>query len=175
MASRHLKNKKNVHDKLSAMCAATDLNSAAALFYAGNATCNAFHPVNDLSGRDAIVDNLWRPIRNAIPDVERRDSILIAGEYEGNDIVSMMGHYQGTFAKPLFDIPATHGNVHVRYGEVHVVVDGYITKSYVLIDLLDLMHQAGCWPIADLSLQAPGISSRYRQLNSAERQLHTRS
>lgn len=125
-----------------------DMKSVAASIYADDARCNAFHPVNELSGRDAIVDSLWRPIRDALPDVERRDSILIAGEYNGKNVVSTMGHYQGTYSNPLFDIPATHGNVHIRYSEVHEIAEGRIQQSYVLIDLLDLMRQAGCWPIA---------------------------
>lgn len=151
----HIENKKNVHHKLMQLCTAADLDSAAASIYADDARCNAFQPVNELSGRDAIVENLWRPIRNALPDVERCDSILIAGEYEGNNIVSMMGHYQGTFSSTLFDIPPTHEKVHIRYCEIHVCVDGRITESYVLVDMLDLMHQAGCWPIAP-SLGAEG-------------------
>jgi len=151
----HVENKKSVHDGLMEMCVAADLESAAASIYADDAICNAFHPVNELSGRENIVESLWRHIRNSLPDVERRDSILLAGEYNGNDIVSMTGHYQGTFSNALFDIPATHGNVHVRYCEVHEVVDHRITQSYVLVDLLDLMRQADCWPIAP-SLGAEG-------------------
>ncbi len=148
MPNKHVENKNNVHHKLMGLCTATDINSASMSLYADDAIGNAFHPVNELSGREAIVENLWRPIRNALPDVERRDSILIAGEYDGKNMVSMMGHYQGTFARPLFDIPPTHGNVHLRYGEVHVIEAGRIKQSYVLVDLLDLMYQAGCWPIA---------------------------
>ncbi|MDH3747600.1 MAG: ester cyclase [Gammaproteobacteria bacterium] len=155
MSNQHVENKKDVHYKLMELCAATDLDSAAASIYADDAICNAFHPVNGLSGRDSIVENLWRPVRDALPDVERHDSILIAGEYKGNDIVSMMGHYQGTFSNALFDIPATHENVQLRYCEVHEIVDGRISQSYVLVDLLDLMRQAGCWPIAP-SLGAEG-------------------
>ena len=155
LENRHIENKQAVHHKLMELCSTTDLKAVAASIYAEDACCSAFHPVNELSGRDAILDGLWRPIRNALPDVERRDSILIAGEYNGNDIVSIMGHYQGTFSNTLFEIPATHGNVHIRYCEVHFCVAGRITQSYVLIDLLDVMRQAGCWPIAP-SLGAEG-------------------
>ncbi len=148
MRDLHIENKKTVHRELMKLCAAADPDSAAASIYAEDAVCNAFHPVDVLSGRDAIVARLWRPIRDAMPDVERRDSILIAGEYEGRNTVSMTGHYQGIFSKPLFDIPPTRGSVHLRYAEIHEVSAGRITHSYVWVDLLDLMRKAGCWPIA---------------------------
>ena len=36
----------------------------------------------------------------------------------------------------------------VRFGEGHCVVEGKIVTSYVIVDFLDLMRQAGFWPIA---------------------------
>ena len=53
-------------------------------------------------------------------------------------------------------MPATHGVVHLRYGEVHRYVDGRIAHTYALIDLLDLMRQAGVWPLPP-SLGAEGM------------------
>ena len=151
----HADNKRAVHERLKALCRAADPAAAAASVYAPDAECHAFHPVNDLSGRGAIVTHLWQPLQTALPDLERRDSIVIAGTSLGSDSVSVMGHFQGTFAAPLFDIPPTGGVVHLRYGEVHELRDGLIVRSYVILDLLDLMRQAGCWPIAP-SLGAEG-------------------
>ena len=70
MPDLHIENKKGIHRKLMGLCAAVDLDSAAASVYTDDARCNAFHPVNEIAGRDTIVENLWRPIRNALPDVE---------------------------------------------------------------------------------------------------------
>ncbi len=59
-----------------------------------------------------------------------------------------LGHYVGTFAREWLDIPATDGVVAVRFAEGHEVRDGRIARSYIFVDWLDLMRQAGYWPIA---------------------------
>lgn len=156
VTNRHAENKRRLHGKLREVCSSADPESAARQLYTDAATCRAFHPVNDVTGPEAIVECLWRPILDALPGVERRDSILVAGKSGDGDAVAIMGHYQGVFSEPLFGIPPTRGNVHVRYGEVHFVADRRVTKSFVIVDLLDLMRQADCWPIAP-SLGAEGM------------------
>lgn len=151
-------NKKTIYEKLVSLSEASEdaLESVARSVYLDDAGCRAFHPVNDLTGPAEIAGKLWRPLRKALPDLERRDSVLVSGEFEGEHFVAMIGHLQGTFAEPLFDIPATSGVVHIRYGEIHKVDDGMISKTYVIADMLDLMRQAGCWPIAP-SVGAEGM------------------
>jgi len=153
----HEANKRSIHARLNALCdgGSAELEATAARLYADDATVNAFHPVNDLAGRGQIVESLWRPLLNAFPDAERREEILIAGEYEGRNMVAVMGHFQGTFTEPLFDIPPTHGVAYLRCCEIHVIEDDRIAHSWVLYDMLDLMRQAGVWPIAQ-SLGAEG-------------------
>lgn len=142
-ANVHRDNKRAVFEGMRQVCAGENAN-----VYANDAKCHAYHPVNDLDGRDNIVSGLWDPLRTALPDIERRDSIVIAGEFDGQQIVACQGHLQGTFSKPLHDIPPTHGVVTIRYGEVHYLDNGVINRSWVLADMLDLMWQADCWPIA---------------------------
>lgn len=132
-----------------------DLNDTVAAAYSGDARLFAFHPVNEHEGSAAIADAMWRPIRDSFPDLERRDQIVIAGEYDGRDFVCTMGKLLGTFQNDLHDIPANHGAAKLRYGEVHEIEDGLIVESHVIIDVLDLMHQVGCWPISP-SLGAEG-------------------
>ncbi len=45
--------------------------------------------------------------------------------------------------------------MNLRCCEINQLVDDRIVESYVLIDVLDLMHQADCWPISK-SLGAEG-------------------
>jgi predicted ester cyclase len=153
----HEANKRSIHSQLNALCdgGIDNLSSHAAELYADDATCNAFHPVNDLEGREEIAESLWKPLLHAFPDAERRAEVLIAGDYQGRNMVSIMGHIQGTFSNALFDIPPTHGVAYLRCCEIHVVEGGHISHSWVLYDMLDLMRQAGCWPIAQ-SLGAEG-------------------
>jgi predicted ester cyclase len=133
--------------------------------YRPDAEWRGSHPFNDQSGIEAIAA-VWARLRAALPDLERRDLLAVAGRVRpdprapehapGRTLVATMGHYQGTFAADLCGIPATHGVVHLRACEAHEVADGRIARSWVLLDLLDLMRQAGVWPIAP-SLGAEGM------------------
>ena len=83
-----------------------------------------------------------------MPDLERRDEILVGGGYEGRDYVAAVGHYCGTFRGDWLRIPATGQPVFLRYGEVHRVEEERIVESNCLWDVLDLIRQAGFWPLA---------------------------
>ena len=106
------------------------------------------HPLNELRGIEAIEAGVWQPLLRSFPDLERRDLIFCGGSYEDRDYVATLGHYCGTFREDFLTIPATGRPVYLRYGEVHQVEDGKIVLSTCLWDLLDLIRQAGFWPIA---------------------------
>ncbi|MCM2477334.1 ester cyclase [Rhizobium sp. CG5] len=106
------------------------------------------HPLNEMRGIDTLVETVWLPLKRSFPDLERRDTILIGGSYEGRDYVATVGQYCGTFREPWLTIPATGRPVYIRYGEVHQVEDGRIVQSNCLWDILDVMRQAGFWPLA---------------------------
>ncbi len=146
----HLHNKQTIFARLQAIVHApvSELDAAVADAYASHARLFAFHPVNEHLTNSAIAKALWQPIRDSFPDAERRDKIVIAGEYRDKNLVCAMGQLQGTFARDWHGIPATHGVASLRYGEVHEVEDGLIVESHVIIDVVDLMLQAGCWPMA---------------------------
>ncbi|MEO1247272.1 MAG: ester cyclase [Pseudomonadota bacterium] len=149
-SERFIRNKISLHRRLVALAAAggAELSGSTDAVYAADALVHAYHPVNELRGREAVANELWQPLLTALPDAERRDNIVIAGEYEGSDVVALLGHIQGNFEKPLHGIPPTHGVVHLRYGEVHHLQDGLIRESWVIADMLNLMDQAGCRPVA---------------------------
>ncbi len=122
------------------------------------------YPFGVLTGIEAIAA-VWADLRAALPDMERRDLIFVGGANQPDPrvttpraphLVAALGHYQGTFAADLQGIPATHGVVHLRYAEAHHVVDERIAESHVMLDLLDLMRQAGVWPKPP-SLGAEGL------------------
>lgn len=116
--------------------------------YHPHAEWRGSHPMNEVSGADAIARAIWMPLLASFPDLERRDAIVIGGGYEGSDFVAAVGHYCGTFTRDWLTIPATGRPIYLRYGEVHKVVAGKIAQSTVLIDVLDVIRQAGVWPIA---------------------------
>lgn len=146
----NITNKRQLMDIMQAMVSASPagLKDTVRSGYHTGARVNVTHPVNELANLDQVVARLWRPLRHAIPDVERRDDIVAAGRYRDADWIGCIGHYAGTFENDWLDIPATRGVVTVRYAEGHELRDGKVARSYVFIDFLDLMRQAGYWPIA---------------------------
>lgn len=124
--------------------------------YDENVDWHGPHPLNDATGRAAVIDSLWRPLLTAMPDLERRDDVLLAGEWKSGDWCGATGHYVGTFHSDWLGIPATGGVVSIRYGEFVRLRDGRVDAAYVILDLPDLMRQAGCYPFAP----APGGTDR---------------
>jgi predicted ester cyclase len=126
---------------------ADPLGRVAALYHA-DVAWHGPHPLNELRGRDALLERVWRPLLAAVPDLERRDDIALAGAWQGGAWVGSTGHYVGTFAADWLGIPATGGVVSIRYGEFVRLEAGRVRTAYVILDLPDLMRQAGCFPFA---------------------------
>lgn len=126
---------------------AENLDERLARAYHPDAGWRGSHPLNELQGVEAIAETVWRPLLSAFPDLERRDAILIGGTYEGRDYVGGVGHLAGTFRRDWLGIPATGRPAYLRYGEFHHMVDGRIARSTVLFDILDVIRQAGFWPL----------------------------
>jgi len=152
--------KKTAHDLLCRLAAGAPAREV----YHRDATWAGSHPFGDLQGADAIAA-VWAQLRTALPDMERRDLIFIGGENQDDPrvsdwraphMVAAIGHLQGTFVQDLLGIRATQGTVHLRYAEGHFVEDGRIRHSRVILDLVDLMRQAGVWPLPQ-SLGAEGM------------------
>ena len=106
------------------------------------------HPLNEMNGIDAIEAAVWAPLLRSFSALERRDSLIISGAYEGRDYVGMVGHYAGNFIREWLGIPATGGLMYIRYGEFHQIVEGKIAQSTALLDVLDVARQAGIRPVA---------------------------
>ncbi|MEM1288119.1 MAG: ester cyclase [Pseudomonadota bacterium] len=88
-------------------------------------------------------------LSRAMPDLERRDWLVVAGSDEhGHDWVGCGGHYMGTFVNPLLDVTPTGHVAHMRFHEFYRIVDGKIAEVQALWDLPELMIQAGAWPLA---------------------------
>ena len=115
---------------------------------AADVSLNVTHPVNELRGTKAGLEELWGPLRRALPDMERREHFVASGRYRAGNWIACMGHYLGTFERDLLGIPATRGAVCLRYCEGHELRDGKIVRSYIFLDFLDLMRQAGYFPLA---------------------------
>jgi predicted ester cyclase len=113
-----------------------------------DAVLHLCHPFGDLTGAD-FVDTCLAPLAAAMPDLERRDMILLAGTTpEGQDWVAAMGCYMGTFLAPFLGIPPTGHLAHMRYHEFFRLEDGRVTGMQAIWDIPELMMQARAWPMA---------------------------
>ena len=107
------------------------------------------HPFGDTIGANAYHDHAIAPLARAMPDLERRDWIVMAGpDQAGADWIGCGGTYTGTFVAPFLDIPPTGHIAHMRFHEFFRVDHGKIVEMQALWDIPELMMQASAWPMA---------------------------
>ena len=116
-----------------------------------------FHPFNTIDGLDAVAARFFVPLRTSFPNLEYRQAFHLGGEYEGHDMVSTWGHVHGTFDAPWLGIPQTHNLAFLSFGLNAIVRNGKIAKAYILLDIVDVMRQAGYYPFRD----SPGTMERW--------------
>ncbi len=125
------------------------VHSAVSDFFAANAVVRMCHPFGDLTDGAGFMDRCLAPLHAAMPDLERRDMIVMAGTTpDGQDWVGCMGNYMGTFTAPFLSIPPTGHLAHMRYHEFFKVEDGRVTEMQAIWDIPELMMQARAWPMA---------------------------
>ncbi len=132
-----------------AMTATPDaLRTALGHLMAADATANTCAPFGTLKGPQAVYDACFAPLLAAMPDLERRDMIVLAGTTpEGQHWVGCMGTYMGTFCVPFLDIPPTGMLAHMRYHEFFRLDSGRVVEMQAIWDIPELMMQAGAWPM----------------------------
>lgn len=122
--------------------------AAMTALYANDVAWHGSHPLNDQLGAQALGAAVWEPLVRAFPDLDRRDDIVIAGEFNGGVWVASTGNYVGNFLAPWLGIAPSGRVASLRFGEFCRVEDGLVREAYVIFDLPDLMRQCGCWPLA---------------------------
>lgn len=125
---------------------------AIAQVIAPDARVHLCYPFGDITGGD-LYDTLYAPLFAAMPDLERRDMIVLSGTTaEGQDWVGCMGNYMGTMTKAWtingHHIPPTGHLTHMRYHEFFRFQDGHVTEAQIIWDIPELMMQAAAWPMA---------------------------
>ena len=143
---RHAANKLLVARFLNEIADGNDLVATLARHCHADCQWEIFHPFNSILGLEAVATQFWQPLRSALPDYEQRFGCVIGGSYEGREQVSTLGHVIGTFDAPWMGIPATRNIAFLRFGFNAVIRDGRIAKAYILLDIVDLMRQAGVYP-----------------------------
>ena len=107
------------------------------------------HPFGDISGSTNFYNQALQPLFESLPDLERRDYIVIAGKTERDiEWVGCAGFYNGTFLKPFLDIPPTGHIAHMRFHEFYCFQGDKIIEVQALWDIPELMMQSDSWPMA---------------------------
>ncbi len=116
---------------------------------APDAVLKLCHPFGELIGPGALFERCYAPLLAAMPDLERRDMIVMAGTTpEGQEWVGTMGNYMGSFRAPFLDIPPTGHLAHMRFHEFYRIDAGKIVEMQAIWDIPELMMQAKAWPMA---------------------------
>jgi predicted ester cyclase len=108
--------------------------------------CFPFEKITDIEGffQQALI-----PLFQSIPDLERRDSIIMSGPTaQGSHWVGCCGFYCGTFDKSWLDIPATGHMVSLRFHEFYKFEGNKVIEYQGIWDIPDVMMQANAWPMA---------------------------
>jgi predicted ester cyclase len=119
------------------------------LLLTGDALVQFCCPLDTVTGPETFYEAAYRDLLLALPDLERRDTIVMAGPTPaGDDWIGCCGYYTGTFRRPWLDIPPTGHMASLRFHEFYRVVDGRVTEVQSIWDIPELMMQAGSWPMA---------------------------
>ncbi len=125
------------------------VRAALAALLAPDAVVRLADPLGEIAGPDAFYDTAYEPLLKALPDLERRDTIVMAGPTpEGTDWVGCGGYYTGTFMAPWLDIPPTKHQVAMRYHEFFRFENERVVEVQALWDIPEMLIQADAWPLA---------------------------
>ncbi len=136
------------------------LRKAIENLFSENTVFRFCYPLGEKIGRENYFNDFYAPLQRALPDIERRDTILIGGSTEeGIDWVGCCGYYTGTFVEAWLDIPPTGHQIAMRFHEFYCFLENKVTEVHALWDVPEVMIQAGSWPMAPslgLEWQVPG-------------------
>ena len=124
-----------------------ELERAACAVFAETAECAVSHPTNRLLGPGEVVRRHLQPMKQALPDLERRDDIALAGEFANRAWIATTGYYFGTLTSEWLGLPASNHWLYVRFGEFYRLEGGRVVDAYILLDLIDVMRQLGINPL----------------------------
>lgn len=107
------------------------------------------HPINELRGPEQIAEGFFLPLKRAFAHAHRRDEIFIGGpnrRAEGRNWVASVTHYVGNFTAPFLGIRPSDHLAFLRAGEFYRIEGDCIAQARIILDLPNLMRQAGRLP-----------------------------
>ncbi|WP_415920691.1 ester cyclase [Tateyamaria sp. SN6-1] len=143
------------HHAAISQAGAADVRQALSLHMDPDVHWRGMHPWHEQHGIDAVAGQFWTPLMTALTRPQRRVDAFFAGDntLEGADgiWVASMGHIMGLFDTAFLGIQPTGKLVMLRFAEFSRVLDGRIVEQAFFCDLLHLMHQAGQYPLPNMT------------------------
>ncbi|WP_299045951.1 ester cyclase [uncultured Tateyamaria sp.] len=109
-------------------------------------------PIGMQGSADAIIGQLFAPLRAAIPNLRRHTHIFMGGQSSAHEDgraddacwVAGTGYYSGRAVADVFGIPATGHDLRIRWGEfLRFDAAGQITYAQTIWDFVDWFDQIG--------------------------------
>ena len=135
-------------------------------------------PLGSLVGSDAVASSFWQPLATSFVGLQRETHLFFGGESngradgdsskDGRRWVTGTGLFHGRFEHDYLGVPATGADVSLRWGEFCCIEMGQIVEVYFLVDMIDLMQQAGLTPLP----KARGADGVYPPPATADGLLH---
>lgn len=131
--------------------AAPDAVAAVEARFAGESYLwRGFHPFGEMRDPMNVGNTFWKPLRQSLTHLQRRQDIFFAGtnELDGHASVWVvsMGHLMGLFDHAWLGIQPTGKMAMLRYCAYHRVEGSRIAETMLYFDLPHLMAQAGQSP-----------------------------
>lgn len=121
-------------------------------------------PINFSHGIESVNINFWQPLLRSFPDIKRESYIFFGGKsngradghFDGQEWVCGLGHFTGTFQQDWLTIPASGKETKIRWAEFCRLNAGKIVEIQFLLDIPDVMEQAG-FPVLPPDKGEPGV------------------
>jgi predicted ester cyclase len=108
---------------------------------------NAAYPIEQIIGINAIEKDFWQLFKNAFEHFERKAFIEFDSAYESDRWIAATGYFSGIFVNDFLGIPATGNLLYLRFTELVKITNNKISEYFIIFDFLDVMHQAGIYPL----------------------------
>lgn len=106
-------------------------------------------PFETLRDVSHLFEVVYQPLVAAIPDLERRMTIVVHGRSDsGAEMVGVCGYYTGALRKPWLGLPANGQQVTMRFHEFFRLGSSGVEEIQAVWDIPELMLQTGSWPMA---------------------------
>ena len=147
MTQIHVRNKERIFKYLQDIVRAHESPAAMRAYFSDDVLWQGCAPFDTQQGIESVWATLWQPLQHSFVRMRRRIDILLGGECEGEDWVASTGYIVGDFQRDWLGISATGRETLIRYGEFYQLEHDKIVKAYVILDLIEVMQQAGCDPL----------------------------